>query len=488
MEFKPLKDELFSLVKSLSQAEKRYFRRFSALHSQQKEQKYLILFDALDAMEDYSEQTLKEKCQGEKFVSQLPGAKRYLMKLILKSLRLFHQEKTVDRKLRQFLDELELLFHRGLYGSCLKRLKKAKLMAHEHDRLLLLVEILRWERRLLKKINPKVILEQLEQLDAEEKEVLKRLETELKLVQVHDHLFKTALPSLPQLPQAREDETFDAQVARNSLMGMFHQRAGEEEMAHPYFKACLTLWESHPHQLNAHPTRYLGALQNFLASCHRVCDYEDYENQLRRIRTLGGIQSSTSALVDPVIGNLELIYRLNRGQFQETQAVAELLEDRLRRSKYRGPGLNRNMIEYNLAITYFILDRPSDSLRNLEQILRRGRPQTPSLQYDLARLWEPLVQFELDNLASLPYLVRSVRRYFKKYPPEPIFAPLVLRKIIELKGKPDLDEREALFYALYQELSSLPDITGRQELLLWSQSRAERIPMQELFQRSTVST
>lgn len=485
MEFKPQVDELFLLVKSLSQAEKRYFRRYTKLYSNQGNPKYLLLFDALLQMPAYNEASLRNRCNGEKFLSQLPAAKRHLMELLLRCLRMFREGKSIDQRIRKVLDELEVLYERGLYKNCIRRIRKAKVLAQEYDRLNLMLELFRWERRLLKKVNGEGLANGLKQLESEESNCQLRLENELQLIRVHDSHFGTLPEDRVLLPQASPNDTFDAQLARYNLLASQAYRDGREKESQSHFKTCLEVWEAHPQQLNAHPTRYFGALQNYLASCHRACEYDDYEDQLSRIRAFPGLNSESASLIDPMVGNLELVYRLNRGQHHEALQVATDLEQRLKVRKSRGLALNLNMIEYNLAVTYFVLDHPSECLRNLDKIIRRGRPIHKQKEYNLARLWELIVHLELGNTDLLPYLQRSVKRHFQKHPSLPVLHRVVLPKLSKVHRKGSLDAPSEAYEMMYGELIALPDEAGKTELLHWVKSHMEGVPIRSLLNKES---
>ena len=52
--------KLFNLVKSLSGSEKRYFKLFVNKNQTGKDNKYILLFDALDTQENYDDEALRE--------------------------------------------------------------------------------------------------------------------------------------------------------------------------------------------------------------------------------------------------------------------------------------------------------------------------------------------------------------------------------------------------------------------------------------------
>jgi hypothetical protein len=56
---KPVSDQLFRLIKSLTTAEKRYFKIFASRHSIGGKNEYVNLFDAIDKQSKYDEACTK---------------------------------------------------------------------------------------------------------------------------------------------------------------------------------------------------------------------------------------------------------------------------------------------------------------------------------------------------------------------------------------------------------------------------------------------
>ena len=81
------KDELFQLIKSLEKAEKRNFKLFVKRNSAQEDLKIIVLFDALDKMDQYDEELLLKKHKTIR-KQQLSNLKAHLYKQILASLRI----------------------------------------------------------------------------------------------------------------------------------------------------------------------------------------------------------------------------------------------------------------------------------------------------------------------------------------------------------------------------------------------------------------
>src|SRR5690349_13059370 len=111
-------DDLYLLIRSMSKSEKRHFKLFASFHAGDK--KYLRLFDAMDKLKEYDEKKLKQSFEGERFLKQFSVAKNYLYKLVMKSLGMFQRGKTRSSELRDLLDQVEVLYKKGLYEQATK--------------------------------------------------------------------------------------------------------------------------------------------------------------------------------------------------------------------------------------------------------------------------------------------------------------------------------------------------------------------------------
>jgi hypothetical protein len=138
-------DDLFLLIKSMSKNEKRYFK---LQVENVKERKYIKLFDKIDKQQAYDESKIRLAFAHESFIKQLPVAKNYLYALILKVLSAYHSDRTVDFRIRTALNNIEILFSKNLFKQCIKIIKREKKTAAYLERYALLLELLKWERRI----------------------------------------------------------------------------------------------------------------------------------------------------------------------------------------------------------------------------------------------------------------------------------------------------------------------------------------------------
>src|SRR6187402_468718 len=131
---KPSSDQLFRLIKSLTTAEKRYFKIFASRHTIGEKNEYVNLFDAIDKQENYNETKLLKLFGNNTFTHSPAIAKSRLFDIILKSLHAYHGDSSVDVELQRLMHSTEILFKKSLYDECRKILHRAKKMAQKFEK------------------------------------------------------------------------------------------------------------------------------------------------------------------------------------------------------------------------------------------------------------------------------------------------------------------------------------------------------------------
>ena len=140
-------DTLFQLIKSLSQSEKRFFKLETSKYSRKDQNDYLVLYELLDKQVEYDEVAIKKALKGSKILSRLPGVKNYLFNLILKALAQYHAERNSHQQISTLLQQIDILFSKGLYKAARKLLVKARKIADDFERLSYQIIISEWEHK-----------------------------------------------------------------------------------------------------------------------------------------------------------------------------------------------------------------------------------------------------------------------------------------------------------------------------------------------------
>ncbi len=103
-------EKLFPLIKSLKQSEKRYFRLFISSYVKEKNKYYMKLFEAINKQKEFDEKAIRHQLQkkDKDFSRHYRFTKHYLYQLILKSLRMYYSESSVDVQLKDIIHSVKI--------------------------------------------------------------------------------------------------------------------------------------------------------------------------------------------------------------------------------------------------------------------------------------------------------------------------------------------------------------------------------------------
>jgi len=254
------KELLHELIHSLTKSEKRYFSVFTSIHKESNN--YVKLFNAIHAQKEYDEDAILDQFKKEDFIRQFSVAKNYLMNLVLKSLSNHHQKAKKSIELNTFLTEIEVLYWKGLFKLCQKRINQAKKIAQKYDMTHYLLLINYWDRRNEDYVSSKMLNEEA----AEETELyLNCYNRQMQmnfLIKEMERITKSTIKSTGQtlqpikdlfdndLLKLKEDEIFNfyTKVDYFFLKGVGYAFLGDKDKEFAYKMRLLEFLEENPHQ------------------------------------------------------------------------------------------------------------------------------------------------------------------------------------------------------------------------------------------------
>lgn len=187
------KDNLFILIKSLSRSEKRQFKLYANRLDVNENAKFLLLFNLLDKMDDYNEDTILKSKIVTKL--QLSNLKAHLYKQILISLRMNPVNQNIRILIREQLDFATILYHKGLYKQSLKILEKAKIIALENQEKNIAYEIVELEKVIESQYITRSIVGRADELTLQAKELSQQNVITSKLSNLSLQLYSIMLKS-----------------------------------------------------------------------------------------------------------------------------------------------------------------------------------------------------------------------------------------------------------------------------------------------------
>ncbi|HMY24339.1 MAG TPA: hypothetical protein PK628_05455 [Chitinophagales bacterium] len=143
----PKNDYVYELIQSLNKSEKRYFKLYFATAT--KTPKHVLLFSILEKESQYDEKKIRQKLTDEYLKKNFAETKYYLYQQILKVLKDYRTENSVDTILIEKTQNIEILLQKALFEQAINELEKAKKMAFEHERFEFLTLLLSYQNKII---------------------------------------------------------------------------------------------------------------------------------------------------------------------------------------------------------------------------------------------------------------------------------------------------------------------------------------------------
>ncbi len=447
------KESLFLLIKSLSQAEKRYLK-VSAKHDNAN---YLRLFEAIDGQREYDERELRQKFRGEKFIGQFHVAKIYLQDIILKMLRSYSSKSSVNIQLTGLLTDIEILHDRELYDLCLVKIRKAKALAKKFEKFALLMEIYSWERRLLIAKRNHASLPDLsrDERDAIDKlGELSQLWSQLNGVQSSLSM-QRGPASLTKLKE-KVPASLRANILHRHLLFSSFLLNGKVVEAEDQLNLLIDLLEKNSEFVRDDPASYATALGNKVSLLLRFKRLNDIAPLIAKIRAIPiaySLRSDNKFTVRLWIRlfNLELEFYRDKKDFKNGLALMEEADLFIRHHQRVVPVDYWLMLYYQFAHFLFMNRSFSRALSCINEIIgKNAGPVREDIQV-YARILNLIIHFELGNIIVIRYAVDNCRRYFKKIKRSGDRENRVLKFFAKLSLEPK-SEHQLLFRKLHASL------------------------------------
>ncbi len=430
-------DDLFQLIRSLKQTEKRYFKVFSSIHVKGEQNNYVRLFDAIDKQETYDEAALLDLFQGENFIKQFAVTKNYLYNLILKSLRGYYSGSDAETRIQEETESVKILFGKGMYKKCIKILSKTKAYARLYDKYELLLHLIRWENEVNTRYLRGDRLDQFRRQSNEEiREILAIMDETYQLRLLEQEAFRVyrrysraraesdfhaieAILANPAMAEGALPRSFISKLRYYNVKGVYQTLLGQHEEAHRFDLLRFRLFEEHPHFIRENFIQYIKVQNNLLHNFMELKDWHHFEKTLRNVRETAdrfapSITSTEQAIIFETSYVQELAHYYRTYRFDAALALIPRVEEML--SQYDSVIVIEFRIEmlFLIAKIYFYTGDPNRALDWINRIVLDEKPYAADSVICFSRLLNLLIHFDLGHYELLRYEIKSTRRFLQK--------------------------------------------------------------------------
>lgn len=477
------KDQLFSLIKSLSKAEKRNFKLYvHRFEGAGESRKYIQLFDALDKMPEYDEEGMFKRLPHIQ-KQHLANLKRHLYKQILISLRLIFIQKNIDIEIREQIDFARILYGKGMYMQALKLLERIKHIAIEHHQDILHLEILEFQklieaRHITRSRQVKNKMENLLEESSRRSAVTNYTSLLFNFnIQVHGWYIqhgharnekdRQALQSFYEQHLPRHGPTtkltFFEKANLYQAQMWYHYILLDMEACRKSAEAWVLLFEESPMMREKDPDLYMRSLYYLLVTLYFLRDrkafqrylgdfeafFDSHNEQLNaNSRTIAFVYLNLSRLNACLLSN---DYRQGVQLITDIEAALPQYENYL--------DIHRKLLFfYKFAYLYFGFGQYDKALDYLNDIILLKHGYLREDLHHNARLLQLICHFELGNYDLLNYLMPAVQRAFSKGKEVSKVQRLTLQWLKKLADLPPGQTKPAFeqFYAQLQEAVKSP--------------------------------
>lgn len=496
-------DNLHRLIKSLSKPEKRYFKVFSSRHVIGDRNNYQILFDAIDKQDIYDEEKLLNKFKNEAFIKRFSIAKSRLYNSVLKSLDSFHANSSIEAQLKRQIHSAEILYNKSLYDQSLKLLKSAKKVAIKHELTTTLMEIKKWEKRLIEKDNYEgVSSEKIEEILTGDNNLLKKVENFNTLWNIKSKLFQTLyvkgkvrsekelLKFKKIIDEAAMNNKRDGMFAENEYLlnhiySAYNYGIGNYKESYPHLMSNLELMETKMHLFKDEPNVYLSVLTNAMYLATKLGLNEDAYSHLEKLKKAPeqmelNMNEDREIRLFAITKAAELTLYNQSNEYDKGIELIPEIEEGLLKYEDKLSSVRKAFFYFNIATLHFGKGNMNESLKWINQLLNVIDIDKTQDIHCMAQLLNLVIHLELGNKSLLTYTMRSAQRYLETRNKVYRFETVFLQFLNEILKKRQSRPSHELYKNLATELRELEKDSFEKnvfeyfDFISWAESRAEK--------------
>jgi hypothetical protein len=500
-------EDLFHLIKSLTSSEKRYFRLQMQVFGN--EQKSIRLFELLDQQLGYDEASLLQKAPEIK-AAQISNLKAHLYKRLLNCMRSYHLRRNKDISIREYIDQAQILFDRGLYNQCNKMLKKARKLAHKNDNLELMLEILKMEKQVVAQGIGNENPDKVNAIINEVKDVNNRINNintlsnilvrlnnwyvKTGFVRKEEYLeevkkfIKTSMPSFDE-----KSLSFNEKLNLYNVHVAYYQFIQDFGNAYKYARKWVQLFDDFPDQIQFKSIMYIRGIHSLLIAQNKLMKYQEFvqtTQKLKDVYEIPGIELNEN--IRAMLFKYITIHEINRyfltGDFSGGISLVTKIERDLDQFVDKLGKHSTIIFYYKIACMYVGDGNHHMAVLWLQKIINEQNVDLREDVHCFARILNLISHFELGNTDIIDYYIKSTYRFLLARDDLNNYQQYILKFLKNLTKETTDSELVKRFEHLRAQLLTLIDNPYESrsfsyfDIISWLESKIQKRSVQEVIQ------
>jgi len=440
-------DPLFDLIKSLTQTEAAFFKKYACIHVKGEENNYVQLYDILDGMEYFDDSALRKQLGKKNVPKQLHRVKNYLYNQILSSLREYHAAITIEEQLKDTLKDIEIMYGKGNYKLCKTLLDNGKALGYKYEKLNAIIEFLEWDTKLISKdigyknktellsnifLAHKLVLDQKKNLYEYElwfNKMYTVIKSNNKIRDVKQLAAWEEIMGQDIFKEESKALSFQAKIIYNYCWGGFYYCTGNWKKVLEVVKRRYDLLESRQDLINDAPHQYINILGNKLGLLVNLptmqsislqegeAQFFEIVKSMKRFGRLWRSLTGISEIEIRVFANTtihELGFYVSRGDFISAMSCSEKAEEKMESLVHSIGRSSELAYLYYTAYAYFGAGEYRRALRYINYIMNNNYLELREDMQCFTRILNLMVHYELGNVFVLESGVLHAKRFLKQ--------------------------------------------------------------------------
>ncbi|MBA3706480.1 MAG: hypothetical protein H0W84_11475 [Bacteroidetes bacterium] len=497
-------NDLYELIKSLSGNEKSYIKKKSGNFSSN-DKIYLKLFDAINK---YG--TNEKKIQSTLKIKGISKAKNYLYEIILKSLRSYYKDISVNTNLTDMLRDIEILYKKALFVQCSKLLDRAKKIAEKENKSIMLLQIFEMEYKLFINFHFKNSAEVSREREIRQLRILEEYSNTVKysalsskmlsFIKVHGHM--RGVSAYTELTHIADDpllKDVSNAVTEQSKSFFYNLNIVSTILLSDYEKACyycrqkVKLIEAELSDDNSE-RKYALELSNLAIAETMSQQYSEAASTINKMKSIliNAPSKEMKVLLFQIVSISELNLLIHAGKPDKLHALLPGIEDGLKNYKNSLNIYYKMNIHDNISKLFFMLRAFKKSLEWINPLIIEDPIQVRPDYQCLIRIFYLVIHYEMKNFELLSYLTINTYRFLKKMGGLYDFEETIItfmKRVSTMSGDSHIQE----FKRLRKELISFNNnkfdkkVFEDFDYLSWVESKIENIPYPEIIRRKVAA-
>ncbi|MBI2269239.1 MAG: hypothetical protein HYU69_02660 [Bacteroidetes bacterium] len=425
-------DTIFSLVKSLDLAEKRFLKSAFINQNHGKKSNSVLLFNILDKQKEYSRKQVKKLFMERCGSNNISVARYHLYRLMIKSLVTFHFSDRKDNQLQEEINHIKILYTKKLFKEADSTIQKAKRNAYDQENYYGLPELLYWEKRLIGNFpNREQVMPRITKAIDEQKAVFDQIaeidNLWIKVEQMNNITkLNVDIANRPDLLKriekivgsvSNEIHRTSSSLARFYWSGIHMQYAvltKNSEAVFLYSKREIEFMEGRSRLIQAYPWRYLTYLSVYNNALRMMKKYNEALSVIRKMKSEIERLSKTLSVTTKVEFYSRIYIRemnIYAATFEFNKIIGLVPEIVQMKQEYKGKIVDNDLktIQYNIAYGFFCTSQYRKALRWVNDFTQTQSKDAISAIDFWGNTLLFLIHYELGNYELLTGLMKKFK-------------------------------------------------------------------------------